>query len=287
MEACKIFCNGCRVPDLSTVISSIWGIYYLTDCQDSAPIISEIVFNGVASHIVKTLAKNPSLGPICLKVIGNLLTGDSSDIEEIINYGVIEVLESYLDSPVLIQQKEALWALSNIGASTRSHVERLITSSAFPKVLEKLKNLSNINLEILLECIWTLGNAISGCDMELSIKLLEMEVLQIYIHILDRVDNDMILVVAINGLASLFKFGEPLKQLIGGDGNIKNPIVEKFCYYGGHVYLEKLMNHKSTEVYNKTDEIVRHFFNFEDYDAASIDYENDGNSKANNDGKAN
>lgn len=231
------------------------------------------------------MAKSSSIGPICLKVIGNLLTGDSTDIEELLNYGVIEVLESYLDSPTLIQQKEALWGLSNIGASNKSHVERLINSSAFTKVLDKLKNLSKYNLEIILECVWTLGNAISGCDMELSIKLFEMEVLQIYIHILDMVDNDMILVVALNGLASLFKFGEPLKQLISGDGNVRNPIVEKFCYHGGHVHLQKLMNHKSTEVYNKTDEIVRTFFDFEDYDAEVIAY--DEHSKGTNDGSNN
>jgi len=192
-----------------------------------------------------------------------------------------------LDSPVFMQQKEALWGLSNIGASIRSHVERLIISNAFRKVLEKLKNIKKYGLEIILECVWTLGNAISGCDMELSIKLLEMEVLQIFIHILDMVNNDMILVVALNGLASLFKFGEPLKQLLSGDGSMRNPIVERFCYYGGHVHLEKLMNHKSSEVFNKTDEIVRSFFSFEDYDAAVITYDDQRNINKDGNGNVN
>ena len=258
-------------------------MYFITDCQDANPIVTETITSGVASHIVKTLAKNPSLAPICLKAIGNLLTGDNNDIDELLYYGVIEVLEGFLDSPILIHQKEAVWALSNIAAGSRSHVERLIISNAFIKVLKKIKNLAKINLEILLECIWTLSNAISGCDIELSIKLLDMEVLQIFIHIFDRIDNDLSLVIALNGLNSLFRFGEPMKQLMCGDGNAKNPIVEKFCYYGGHVYLEKLMNNKSSEVYNKTDEIVRQYFNFEDYDAVNIDYENNNNNGNTND----
>lgn len=251
------------------------------DSQDTNPLVSKIVSSGIANHIVKTLVKNPTLASVCLKVIGNLLTGDNNDIDELVNYGVIEVLEPFLDSPVLMQQKESVWALSNISAGSRSHVEHIIVSNAFKKVLEKIKNLSKIQQELLLECIWTLSNTISGCDIELSIKLLDMEVLQIFIHLFDNVDNDIILVVALNGLSSLFRFGEPMKQLMCGDGNAKNPIVEKFCYYGGHVFLEKLINHKSADVYNKIDEIVRQYFNFEDYEAVKIDYDNN-NQKNNN-----
>lgn len=224
---------------------------------------------------MKTLGKNPSLAPICLKVIGNLLTGDNGDIDELINYGVIELLESFLDSPHILQQKESVWALSNIAAGSKNNIERLIPTRALTKVIEKIKNLTKINLEVLLECVWTIANTVSGCDIELSIKLLEMDILQTFIHILDKVENDIILLVALNGLNSLFKIGEPMKQLICGDGNIKNPIVDRFCYFGGHVQLEKLLNHKIIEVYNKTDEIVRQYFNFEDYEVIENTYNND------------
>jgi len=226
---------------------------------------------------VKTLAKNPSLSPICLKVIGNLLTGDNSDIDEMINYGVIELLDNFIDSSVLIQQKESIWALSNIAAGSKKNVDNLISTKTFKKIIEKIKNLSKQSLEILLECVWTVSNAISGCDIELSIKLIDLEILQVLIHIFDKIDNEVILIVALNGLSSLFRLGEPMKQLNFGEGNVKNPIVEKFCYFGGHFQLEKLQNHKNSEVYNKTEEIVRQFFNFEDYDTVDIDYTNNDN----------
>jgi len=183
-----------------------------------------------------------------------------------------------MDSPILLQQKESIWALSNIAAGSRKNVETLILSNAYKKIIEKIKNLSKITLEILLECVWTISNTISGCDIELCIKLIDLDIIQILIHVFDKIENEVILLVALNGLSSLFKFGEPMKQFCLGEGNVKNPIVEKFCYYGGHCQLEKLQNHKVSEVYNKTEEIVRQYFNFEDYEAVEIDYQNNDNA---------
>ncbi len=231
---------------------------------------------------MKTLSKNPSLTAVCLKVIGNLLTGELNDIEELLNYGVINALEFFLDSQISMQQKEAVWALSNIAASNKAHIERLINSSAFAKVLEKIKSLSKINMEILLECVWTLSNAVSGADIELVIKLLDLDALNIFISVLERVENDMILVVALNGLNSLFRLGEPLKQLNFQDANPKNPIIERFLYLGGHLYLEKLMNHKSTEVYSITYEIIKDYFSYGEQEVVEIGYNNDGNNSQNN-----
>lgn len=247
-----------KLPDLDTVKNSLWGIYFSTDSPESNAVIHLLIETGVGTHLVKNIGKNPSLIGICVKVIGNILTGDAQDIDEMISYGVFDTLAVYLNSSSLLIQKETIWGLSNIAAGTKKQISQLINSNIFPRLFEKLYS-SSFNVEIAVECVWTICNCISGADMELAVKLLNMNVLQALIYVFENFEFDIILILALEGLRSFFFLGEPLREINGN-----NFILEKFCQYGGHHSLEKLQNHKSNELYLKLEQLVKEFFNTEE-----------------------
>ena len=248
----NIFCIFVKLKDLNIVSNCLWGIYFATDNPDSDALINTLIQSGAGSHIIKNLCQNQTIMSVCLKVIGNLLAGEACDVDELINYGILDVLGKYLNSSTVIMQKEAAWALSNIAAGTKNQVAKLIDSPVF---LELLKKTYDPNLEVVCECVWTVSNTISGSDLELAIKLIQVGVLEAFISILERIEHEMILIIALEGLSYMFKFGELFKEI-----HNKNLVVEKFCSLGGHFFLEKLQSHKLNAVYLKVETIINDYF---------------------------
>ena len=56
------------------------------------------------------------------------------------------------------QVKEALWAISNISASGKSHASAFIKSSAMPRVLNLV---NDYNIDIQNESLWCICNALT------------------------------------------------------------------------------------------------------------------------------
>jgi len=206
---------------------------------------------------VNNIGYNPSLTGIIIKLIGNILTGDSLDINEMLKYGVLDLLENLYKNnnnkknPLL--EKEILWAISNVTAGTQSDINFFMKSNFLKILIEKAYTINN-NC-IMIEYIWIFSNAISGGGVEIACELIKMGILEIYVYIIDNFEIEVILIVALEGLRSLFNYGEIVKSLTE-----KNHIVESFCKLGGILSLERLCNSNKNEICMKTEQVIKEYF---------------------------
>jgi hypothetical protein len=174
-----------------------------------------------------------------------------------VKYGVINLLE-YLyvnnnnkKNPLL--EKEILWAISNITAGNQLDINCFMRSNFVKILLEKAYRIKNNSL--MIEFIWIFSNAISGGGVEIACELIKMGILELYIYIIDNFETEIIILVALEGLRSLFGYGEVVKTLTE-----KNQIVESFCKLGGITALEKLGNSNKNEIFQKVEEIIKEYF---------------------------
>ena len=216
-----------------------------------------IIESGAGNHIVKNIAKNPSLSGICIKLIGNILAGESEDCDEMIGYGVFDIFINLINiSNTLESQKEILWAISNITAGTRTNIKLFIQSNLIKVLLTKANQINSV--EVMTEFIWIFSNAIMGAEIEDIFNLLKLGVMDVYINNLNNFNNPKVLLVTLEGLKFLFRFGD-----MSNLNMKKNEIVDAFCNLGGHLGLERISNHENIEVYETTELLIKEFFKYD------------------------
>lgn len=255
MEIAKILCIAISTPDLHAVNNCLYGLYYLIDNPESNGIIHLIIESGACMHIIKTIGYNPSLTGIIIKVIGNMLTGNSDDVDEMLNYGVLDLLEYNLKNyGNALVEKEVLWAISNITAGSQSQIFAFMKSNLLGILLDKIKHTKAVVL--MIELVWLFSNAITGGGIEIACELIKFGIIEIYLYVLENFDTEVIVIVTLEGLRSLFRYGEMVKTLTTD----KNQIVESFCKLGGISYFENLSLCNKVEVCMKVEQIIKEYF---------------------------
>lgn len=63
--------------------------------------------------------QTPSISIPCLRVIGNITTGDDKQTQYAVDNGLIQALGLVLQHPKKTLRKEACWVLSNITAGSQ------------------------------------------------------------------------------------------------------------------------------------------------------------------------
>lgn len=207
---------------------------------------------GAATFIIKNIAPNPTFINVILKLLGNMLTCESNDLQIMLDNGLLELLENlYLSNFSLAIEKELLWVISNITAGENVHINIFLKSNLCKKLIEKIF-LCNKPI-IMVELIWIFSNTINS-DIEITCQLVKLGILEIFIYILDNFKHEIILMIAFEGLKGLFECGEKLKSLTE-----KNQIVESFCKLGGSFSLERLQNDERADIYMRVDHIVNEY----------------------------
>lgn len=77
-----------------------------------------------------------------LRTVGNIVTGTDHQTQLALDAGILGVLPQLLTHPRSSIQKEAAWALSNVAAGPRQHIQQLIACGALPPLVAVLKNVS-------------------------------------------------------------------------------------------------------------------------------------------------
>lgn len=77
-----------------------------------------------------------------LRTVGNIVTGTDHQTQLALDAGILGVLPQLLTHPRPSIQKEAAWALSNVAAGPRQHIQQLIACGALPPLVDVLKNVS-------------------------------------------------------------------------------------------------------------------------------------------------
>jgi len=185
-----------------------------------------------------------------LRTVGNVVTGDDTQTQIIINVSVLPCLLSLLSSPKKGIRKEACWTISNITAGNRSQIQQVIDVAIIPRLITLLKG---GDFDIKKEAAWALSNATSGGSPEQIRYMVEQNIIEPLCDLLATTDSRIIL-VALEGLENILKVGE--KDAKGNQNAYAHKI--EACY--GLDKIEMLQNHQNNEIYEKAVSILQTYF---------------------------
>lgn len=254
----NILCVYVKCDEFELRMDCLWSLSNFSNC-DCQAILRHMMEMGLLPILFKiSCVNNPALLELPLRIIGNLLTGDDIMIDQLISYGVIPVIAKHLRSDYIQLRREATWALSNIASGTKSQINALIESGCLQVVFDLVKD---TNIDVVRESIWVCSNCLSGSDIELCIKLVKIGIMDPIIYTIANHLEPSILVIALEGLKSMFIQGNVIKEI---SSNIENPFVSNFVNRGADIYLEKLQHHNNNDVYLAVIHILDNFFKIVD-----------------------
>ena len=118
-------------------------------------------FSDVVTRLVELLNSNEvSVITPALRAIGNIVTGDDSQTQCILDHGALPAFHNLLKHHKINIQKEAAWTISNITAGNTNQIQQVLDQQLLPPVLEILTKVGNSTntakaLESFLS-VWTL-----------------------------------------------------------------------------------------------------------------------------------
>jgi len=186
-----------------------------------------------------------------LRTIGNVVTGDDSQTQIIINVAVLPCLLSLLSSPKKGIRKEACWTISNITAGNRAQIQAVIDAQVIPRLIGLLKM---ADFDIKKEAAWALSNATSGGSPEQIRYMVEQNVIEPLCDLLSTSDHRIVL-VALEGLENILKVGEKDSKETG-----VNQFAARIEACQGLDKIEHLQNHQNNEIYEKAVSILEMYF---------------------------
>ena len=152
--------------DRESLSDVLWGISYVTE-EKADDQITAVLQTGCTPQLVNFLYENNlALVTPALRILGNLVTGDNMQTQEVLNAGFLNALLAILQNGEIATsavEKECCWTLANITAGTQDQLQEVIKSGLFdhlPLLIQKGEQ------EILKEIAWVLSNATSGLSLE-------------------------------------------------------------------------------------------------------------------------
>lgn len=98
-----------------------------------------------------------------LRTVGNIVTGDDTQTQTIINLGALAALLTLLSHPKKGIRKETCWTISNITAGNSTQIQAIIDAGFIPPLIQLL---ANAEFDIKKEVAWAISNATSGGTRE-------------------------------------------------------------------------------------------------------------------------
>jgi len=140
----------------------------------------------------------------CLRTLGNLVTGDDEQTQQVLNLGLLQHLDRLIYHSKKTVRKEVCWTLSNITAGNSQQIQACLDAG----LIEKLINLL-IHDEALIkkEAVWAVSNSTSSATPQQFAQLVEKGILKALVFIL-TVTDPRILAVALEGIENILKCGK-------------------------------------------------------------------------------
>lgn len=87
----------------------------------------------------------------CLKIIGNIVTGNPLQTQAVIDSGVLTYLGKLIFHEKKTIRKESCWVISNIAAGTQQQIKALIVNDFLPILEHVIKNDEPEVINILID----------------------------------------------------------------------------------------------------------------------------------------
>eukprot|EP01017_Pseudomicrothorax_dubius_P029701 TRINITY_DN3638_c0_g1_i6.p1 TRINITY_DN3638_c0_g1~~TRINITY_DN3638_c0_g1_i6.p1 ORF type:complete len:470 (+),score=75.34 TRINITY_DN3638_c0_g1_i6:227-1636(+) len=228
---------------------AIWALVPISDRKDK---IQDFLESGAVPDIVQNLSL-PHLSVIIptLRLIGNMLLGNSVQCEYIVNCGILihfDILIEHKNSSIV---REICWAISNLAASAPCIKSLLTEEELFRKTLEILDTGTN---DLKRELLWAMRNIFKHSDPEDLDKVLRTQVLEILRSLLlsDSID------IICSTLEALYYLIQTSSFHLQGEKH--NPVMDSLQSLGIIQSIENLQEHRSNDVYAKAYHIIKTFF---------------------------
>lgn len=243
--------------DTEILTDTCWALSYISD--DNGPEnkkIQSCVDHGVIPHLVKCLKhRQTSVQTPALRAIGNIVTGDDSQTNAVLQANPLPSLVGMMTHPKKTIRKEACWTISNITAGHTDQISAVINQNCIPPLISLLKN---DDFDIQKEAAWAISNATSGGDAKQMHYLVSQQAIPALCELFSCKDTKIVM-VALDGIDNLLKVSK--KEGEATDSVEWSMYVEE-C--GGLDSLEELQNHSNEEVYKKAMGILKEYFDSEE-----------------------
>lgn len=254
-----------NTDDNEVIADACWAISYLSDGSNDK--IQAIVDSGVIPRLIQLLGNNEfnNIQTPALRSIGNIVTGNDVQTQEVLNNNALPSLLGLLYSPKESNRKEACWTISNITAGNTEQIQAVINANIIPKLIEILQN---GEFKIKKEAAWAISNAtLSGLKEPNQIRyLVEQGCIKPLCDLLTCGDNNIIN-ISLDALDNILKVGELDAANNPDNVNLMAVQIEE-C--GGIDKINDLQGHENDEIYKKAYNIIDLYFSDGDEEAANL-----------------
>ena len=180
-----------------------WAISYISD----GPIdrIQRVLQANVLDRIVAMLtAPSVAMQTPALRTIGNIVAGNDSQTQAVIDNGALVAFHFLLNHPRRAIKKEACWCLSNITAGSVHQIQEVVSADLYPVVKQLL---DAPEYEVKKEAVWCIANTTSGGTKEQLRYLVDIGILDPLCRILTLYDLKIV-TVALEAIENFLQLGQ-------------------------------------------------------------------------------
>merc|ERR1719170_16059 len=250
--------------DPEVLTDSCWALSYVTDdqTQGNVKIQSVIQCPGVAARLIYLLQHGTNAVQVpALRTIGNIVTGDDSQTQGMLNENPLPALLGTLLCQKKSLRKETCWTVSNITAGTPQQIQLVIDANLIPPLVNVLKE---DQFDVQKEAAWAISNITSG-GTDNHIRFLVAQACIPALCVMLKCGDVKMIMVVLDALDNILKIGK--KDARGTEDNQYADWVEE-C--GGLDTLEDLQRHENEDIYEKSVKLLQDYFESEEDDGMGM-----------------
>ncbi|XP_010431108.1 PREDICTED: importin subunit alpha-7-like isoform X1 [Camelina sativa] len=254
-----------RLDDNELLAYTCWALVYLSDGSNEK--VQAVIEAKICARLIGlSVHRSPLVLIPALRTIGNIVTGNDSQTQHIIDLQALPCLLNLLrGSYNKTIRKEACWAVSNITAGCQSQIQAVIDAGICPALVNLLQN-SELNVKN--EAAWAICNAIAGGSYKQIMFLVKQECIKPLCDRLTSSDTQLVM-VCLEALEKILKVGEVFstrnaKGIYQCPQTNVNPHAQLIEEAEGLEKIEGLQSHENNEIYETSVKILETYWTEEE-----------------------